>query len=633
MFSRRTDWLAVVDRLFAPSSLAAIASLGFFVLYVRRLCPTLCLIGDSAELVTASAIWGIPHPPGYPLFTAVGHAFARIPMGSVPWRVHLTSAVFHSATIGLVVRTTFALTRSRLAGLAAGWALGLSHSFLLGSLYAEVFPLNDLFFAGLLGLALSDRVQRGCLRGLVALAVLAGMAIAHHPMIALAAPALAVLLVRPLRLALAANARTGPVLLAAFFAPAVAAYALVPLAAARAPYLSWGDVRDVRSLVSLVLRTDYGGPFSAARNPSGEPWFARLAAFGALVAHSAGPATVALAVLGVAERLLRRPVTGASLLLAVAVSGPAFACANAIGTGSEAQLAYFGRFTTMCHVPLAIAFGAGVAALAPRIGSRRAALAGAAATAAWAAWVALSARDVDLRSDWRGLAFAHDLILSTPPRSLVLLSGDEPPNAALYVCAVERACGDRVVLSPGTLFLPWRLAQFRRLHPEIEVPWSGGPALARVHEIVVAEAPKRPVFVYPDLLAKDPALSGFPRFPDRLLFRLWPPGSDPPSQRSAFLASAGLLAQGECQGCRPSPVVEPAPSQEVELVVAYEAAFVNHARAVAALGAGEGLERALEARARAMRALLVGHGHTELLSGAQARGYPEDHGGGVSRSR
>lgn len=576
---------------------------------MRRLCPTLCLIGDSAELVTASAIWGIPHPPGYPLLTAVGHAFAAIPIRSVAWRVHLTSALFHAVSVGLVVWTTFTLTRSRVAALAAGWALALSGAFLLGSLYAEAFPLNDLFFAALLAFATSERIALGRRRDLAAFAALAGLGLSHHPMIVLSAPALAVLLARPLRAAFRTDLRFAPVLLAALVAPPAAVYALVPIAAARAPVLSWGDVHDLRSLLSLVLRSDYGGPFSPAHGASIDFWSARLAAFGSLVSRSAGVPVLAVAALGVAERLRRRPAVGASLLLAILVPGPLFACANAIGATSEAQLAFFNRFTTMCHVPLAIAFGTGVAWLGRWLGRSGASLAaGGVALAVWMAWCALGARNIDLRSDRRAIAFAHDLILSTPERSLILLSGDEPANAALYVCAIERACGDRVVLSPGTLFLPWKLAQFRRMHPEIEIPWSAGPALARTHEIVAPEAAKRPVFVYPDLLARDPVLMDFAVFPDRLLFRIWPAGSDRATQRAAFRASANALARADCEGCRPSPIVEPAPSQEVELVLAYQAAFANHARAAGKLDASGELASALEGRARAMSDVLAAHG-------------------------
>ena len=62
-------------------ALAIGASAVFFVLYFRRLCPTLSLTGDSAELVAAGAVWGVPHAPGYPLFTALAHAFEEMQSG------------------------------------------------------------------------------------------------------------------------------------------------------------------------------------------------------------------------------------------------------------------------------------------------------------------------------------------------------------------------------------------------------------------------------------------------------------------------------------------------------------------------------------------------------------------------
>jgi hypothetical protein len=192
------------------------------------------------------------------------------------------------------------------------------------------------------------------------------------------------------------------------------------------------------------------------------------------------------------------------------------------------------------------------------------------------------------------------------------LTGDEPADAALYVCAVERRCGDRVVLSPGTLFLPWRMAQFRRRHPEVDIPWSNGPALARIHELVAVEARKRPVFVHPDLFTKDPLLSAFAHFPDGLLFRTWASGSDPELERAAFRASARTLARGDCEGCRPSAISAPAPSQEVQIVSAYESAFVDHARAANAWDVD--LARGLEDRAREMSVVLASHGGGESMS-------------------
>jgi Protein of unknown function (DUF2723) len=605
---------------------AALTAAAFFALFASRLCPDLCLLGDSAELVTAAALWGVPHPPGYPLFTLIGHAFAAVPFGALPWRVHLTSAVFHAGTLAATVVAAFSVTRSRVAAVAAGFALGLSRSFLLGSLYAEVFPLNDLFFACLLAIAVrlheSPREHRPACddRALLAFASCGGFALAHHMMIVLAAPALALAAARPLAASPRVGRRRALGLLIAFVASVVLSYAFVPLAAARSPELSWGDVHDVRSLLRLVTRQDYGGPLSAARHASSVPGVVRVEAFARLAAHSLGGWTLVIAAAGLLDRLRRAPGIGGSLALAILLPGPLFAWANALETGTPETLAYFERFTTMAHVPLAVAFGAGVAAILSALPRTQGAkVAAAVGLCVWAFWSGHRSRDVDLGDDRLGAAFAHDLVLQTPRRSLVLLSGDAPANAALYVCAVERRCDDRIVLSPGLLSLPWDMVQVRRLHPGLEIPWTGGPALQKTHELVAAEAGRRPVFVYPDLLTKDPGLAAFTVFPDRLLVRVSPAGSDR-GARAAFAASARAMARGECEGCRLLEPGAPGAPRELQTLRAYEAAFRNHALFAGRPSIGDALSsdppfadladiaRACEERATAAAALARAQG-------------------------
>ncbi|HEV3192628.1 MAG TPA: DUF2723 domain-containing protein [Polyangiaceae bacterium] len=588
------------DRASRIAPLAALLAALFFALYAWRLAPDLSLLGDSAELVTAAALWGVPHPPGYPLFTLVGHLFASIPSHSLPWRVHLTSAVFHAGAVAATVIATFTITKSRVAAMAAGFALGIARSFLLGSLYAEVFALNDMFTACLFALAL--RIRRHATsrarNALLGFAFCAGLAFAHHMMFVLAAPALAILIARPMLASSDTDARRWLELFAAFALPVLLAIALIALSATQRPELSWGEVHDVRSLWHLVTRGDYGGLLSPARRTSVEPGLARVHAFAGLLVASLGEVTLLGAAIGVFDRLVRSPVIGVSLLLAIALSGPIFAWANAIDTSSEEALAYVERFTTMCHVPLAIAFGVGVASTQTALGSNRGShMAAALALLGWCALGVWRAGDVDLHENRRGLAFAHDLLLFSPERSLLLLSGDGPSDAALYVCAVEQRCGDRIVLSPGTLSMPWKMAQIRRKHPEIEIPWSSGPALHRTDELVSSELGRRPVLVSPELFDKDPDLNGFERSPAGLLLRIWPARPKEADRRDAFLSSARAMAGGDCEGCGAALSMAPHPSQDVQIARAYEAAYLNHARTASLLGEGE-LARLLEARAR-----------------------------------
>lgn len=550
----------------------------FFALYLRRLSPTLSLRGDSAELVTAAAVWGVPHPPGYPLFTSIAHVFTWLPLETLPWRVHLTSAVFHAATVGVTVLATFALTRHRVASLAAGILLGLERSFLLGSLYAEVFPLNDLFFAWLLLLGL--RVREGRIRALP-FAFGCGVAAAHHMMIALAAPAMGILVLPALRAR--RSWREWGLLSCAFLIPVLLAYSLVPLAAARDPALSWGDVHDASSFVRLVARSDYGGVFSAVHGAGHGTGWARMVAWGQLVATGFGSVAILLAAVGLVFELRRRRASGIAFLAAVVTTGPFFSWLNAVAIETPSGLAFFERFTTMSAVPLAILAGAGVASVAEH--ARGAPWARRAAAVALGALLTLcffQARDVDLHQDRRGVAFAHDLVTSTPDNSLLLLTGDAPTNAALYVCAVERACGTRVALAPGTLFMPWAMAQARRRHGDVAIPWESGPALRRTHEIAVLAASTRPVFVYPDLLEKDSMLERtLLPLPAHLLFRLWPRDADAVEEQAAFEASARSLVTGKgCEGCSLSNESETV-ADEAGIVAAYEAAAFNHARVAA----------------------------------------------------
>src|SRR5881275_2780551 len=72
---------------------------GFLLIYLRSLCPTVYL-GDSGEISTAIATGGIPHPPGYPLFSLLGRAaLALIPWGEPAFRIGCVVAAAAAAAV------------------------------------------------------------------------------------------------------------------------------------------------------------------------------------------------------------------------------------------------------------------------------------------------------------------------------------------------------------------------------------------------------------------------------------------------------------------------------------------------------------------------------------------------------
>src|SRR5437773_12012328 len=91
---------------------AAIVTIAAGVLYFLTAARDI-VVGDSPELTMAAAILGVAHPPGYPLFTMLGHIFSLLPLGPIPFRVNLLSVICDALTVGIVFLTAFRLSQSR----------------------------------------------------------------------------------------------------------------------------------------------------------------------------------------------------------------------------------------------------------------------------------------------------------------------------------------------------------------------------------------------------------------------------------------------------------------------------------------------------------------------------------------
>jgi len=566
------------------SALAAVVAL---VVYLPRLAPTLSLQGDSAVFVSAAATWGIPQPSGYPLWTALGALFAKLPIGEVPYRLHLMSALCHAATVFVVAHTIAVLTRSRVAALAGALCLAFSRAFFLGSLYAEVFPLNDLFTALTLALAI-DLYRRGIAeedleRPLIRLALVTGLASAHHQTIALLAPALALLVWKSGALPLLRGRRLLK-LFAIFAVPLAFFYALVPIAARRQPLSSWGDVHDLDSLLQLATRKDYGGlssPHLGGKELDGlslaNAWLESaglafgwgvllIGVFGLVSAYRAGQRVVAIA-----------------LGAAVITAGPAFAAINQLEVDAEHGRAFAERFSTMSAVPIAILIGFGVAWLLSALknyfpaGALRVALG-----LLFVLPLAKHAAACDLRDNRRGIQVAHDLIRDVPDGSLVLISGDALNGAALYLCGVEKRCGRRLVFSPGQMHLAWRVEQLRRRYPHLVLPTPAGKFIT-VRELVAANLERRQIYVSTQILDLEPPLrDAFTFLPDGLHVRALR-NEEVEAFKASFPERARRFARGEnCEGCGMQRGELHAPSLETTLPFLYALAFENHARVLSA---------------------------------------------------
>jgi hypothetical protein len=199
------------------------------------------VFGDSPELTGAAITLGVAHPPGYPIWTVLAHAFTLLPIGPLPFRVSAFAVVASVACVVIVYITAYRLTRSVIG--AAVW-----------SVVPEVFSLNNAIAAGLIGLLIEWHRSRRP-RVFVLAAFVGGLGMANHQTIALIGPGILWLMWEHRR----AFRGGGLVVRGALASIAgLLPYLSLPIAASRGSAWSWGDISSPQDLVGHVLRSSYG---------------------------------------------------------------------------------------------------------------------------------------------------------------------------------------------------------------------------------------------------------------------------------------------------------------------------------------------------------------------------------------
>lgn len=116
-------------------------------LYIKTLSPTYIPI-DSAEFAMCMKFWGVCHPPGFPLFTLIGHLFVNlIPFGSVIYKANLLSAIFGAGTILIVYLTLIELKVNKYISFALSLLFAVSSVFWEFSIAADVFTFATFLIA------------------------------------------------------------------------------------------------------------------------------------------------------------------------------------------------------------------------------------------------------------------------------------------------------------------------------------------------------------------------------------------------------------------------------------------------------------------------------------------------------
>jgi hypothetical protein len=225
-------------------------ALACFGLYVALAVPGVYWL-DSSEFAAAAWTLGIAHPPGHPLMELWSRCFTLLPLGSIGFRVAIGQAAAAALAAGaLCVLARDVLRKlgagelaAALLGAAAAIIFALSYGLAFHAVRPEVYALSAATTLGAAACAL-----RGTRRGFAAAALLVGLGLANHHLLAIAGAA------PILGLAIAERdlGARGWALLLAAGALALGCYLYIPLRALRAPLVDWGHATTASQFWWLV---------------------------------------------------------------------------------------------------------------------------------------------------------------------------------------------------------------------------------------------------------------------------------------------------------------------------------------------------------------------------------------------
>lgn len=275
----------IIPRIFTlPEYLIGIGMFFFsFFIYLHTLTPTIDL-HDSGDMIGASFVLGIPHPPGYPLYCLLGKLFSLIPLGNIAYRYNLFSASCASLAVMMVYFIIMKIQNVRffitvIPGVIGGLMLCFARVFWQQAVIAEKYTLNALFATLIIFILLkwqevvnmergAQSVERNSMLSaqplLYLFSALLGLSFTHHLQTIFLVPASIFLIVISLSknhklLTINSILKMGVL----FFLPLIL-YAYLPIRASFHPVINWGCPDTFERFIDHVTAKEYGYYFSSS---------------------------------------------------------------------------------------------------------------------------------------------------------------------------------------------------------------------------------------------------------------------------------------------------------------------------------------------------------------------------------
>lgn len=487
-----------------PAARAALpVGLSAFAGYLAALAPAPYLL-DSAELAAASFGLGVAHPPGEPVALLWGRLFSLLPLGSVAFRVGLGQAVAGAVAVALVYRLTVGLVRALdrrnvlgtvgrgLLGATAALGYGAGPGTVLSAARPEVYALGTALALAALGAALLAGLRldpRPALLG----ALLIGLGLGNHPLVAGLAGAAAAVVALPL---LGSRATSRGRLIGGSVAALGAGLAVLAYLPVRAHVLAgpghaldvvWGDGRTLGGLGWIVTARTFVAK-TALVHRAAEP-----GAFPFVVIEEVGMALALVALAGLFFGVRTPRARLATVGLALAALGASLA---ALRAGFDPHNPDIRGYLGVALAAVAILGSAGAVPLVIVARGR-----GVAVTASVALLVAVLFHHLGARRftpvEARGAdQVAAELLAELPPRAALATSHFETAFLVAYQRLVEGRRPDVAGVHLGFVRGPGYAARVLRDEPAL-APLLNAHAQGAVG-LDAARAVGRPLAFEPD---------------------------------------------------------------------------------------------------------------------------------------
>ncbi len=473
-----------------------------FIVYLLSLAPSVTF-EDSGELVAATYSLGVPHQPGYPLFTLIGKLFTYLPIGSIAFRVNLMSAFFSAFAVGLLYTVILYLIdeltvlKNKNDGavmpgnvkyiLAVPLAIftGFTPSYYSQALITEVYGINNFFTVLILFLILrwyrvfnqskadNSSSEKRLEKYFLGYALVCGLTLANHHTSLVFLP-LGLFFIFIVNRGFLMDMKRLLKWAGCFFA-GLSPYLYLPAASATNPPVDWGNPENWTNFWRVVTRHQYGLDLSETRSLS--KFASQIRLHYELFFEQFGLVMVILGVAGlIGFWIYRKPVLLLSLVFAL-LTGPLVAYVTNVNmtVGDPFAVAEQRGLVSVMYLPFYLMWGglagAGMFMIAGRLYSKIPRLSVIwiliAISGLYTGWAGYQNYKKENMSDYYYVdRLFSNLEKIAAPNSVILANWDPFAFPPLYYQFVEKRFQDMIFIDIELLRRTWYLEMLINNYPQ-----------------------------------------------------------------------------------------------------------------------------------------------------------------------